>query len=243
MDEAFLAHAGLSAEESERFRTGMLWALSEQLGRYTAGESSSVPEEVAEKVLESMLYCVSAELSARPDPAAALRDVSPEELFRRGCERVKGMTEDLKILYREVLKTRIPTDLIAYNATLDGAIPGFFKTYDPEYAAHENGALTGFPDYPLLSDDQSRGGVLYMKNYLEELLRENQFCSRYGKNYIRAILLLHGRKYHLDYRELIVNIPELLLEREGAPKPYRLPEDAVINRAAFQHGNCKKNIM
>lgn len=224
MNESFLAGAGLSPEESERFRAGMLWALADQLGRYTAGESSSVPEEAAEKVLESMLYCVSVELSARPDPAAALREIPAAELFRRGAERVKGMTEDLKILYRQVLRTRIPTDLIAYNETLDGAIPGFFKTYDPEYAAHENGALTGFPDYPLLSDDQSRGGILYMKNYLEELLRENRFCARYKKNYIRAVLLLHGRNCHFDYRELIVNIPELLLEREGAPKPYRLPE-------------------
>lgn len=225
MNESFLVGAGLSPEESERFRAGMLWALADQLGRYTAGESSSVPEEAAEKVLESMLYCVSIELSARPDPAAALRGMPAAELFRRGTERVKAIVSDLKILYREVLKTRIPTDLVAYNETLDGAIPGFFKTYDPEYAAHENGALTGSPDYPLLSDDQSRGGVLYMKNYMEELLRENRFCARYKKNYIRAVLLLHGRSCHLDYRELIVNIPELLLEREGAPKPNHLPEE------------------
>ncbi|WP_411678474.1 DUF6179 domain-containing protein [Caproicibacter sp.] len=227
MNESVPARAGLSAEESKRFQKEMLWALSEQLGRYTAGESSSVLSETAEKVLESMLYCVSVELSARPDPAAALREIPAAELFRRGAERVKSMTEDLKLLYRQVLNTRIPTDLIAYNETLDGAIPGFFKTYDPEYAAHENGALTGFPDYPLLNDDQSRGGILYMKNYMEELLRENRFCTRYKKNYIRAVLLLHGRSCHLDYRELIVNIPELILEREGAPKPYRLPEDAV----------------
>lgn len=225
MNEAFLARAGLNAEKSEQFRSGILWALADQLGRYTAGQSSSVPVEAAEKVFESMLYCVSAELSVRPDPTAALREKSPEELFRRGVERVKGMVSDAQLLYREVLETRIQTDLIAYNATLDGAIPGFFKTYDPEYAAHENGALTGFPDYPLLNDDKSRGGVLYMKRYLEGLLRENRFCACYRKNYIRAVLLFHGRKHRLDYREMIVNIPELLLEREGAPKPYRLPEE------------------
>lgn len=225
MSETFLARAGLNAEESEQFRTGLLWALADQLGRYTAGQSSSVPEEAAENVLESMLYCVSVELSFQPDPAAALRVVLPDELFRRGCERVKGMVSDLKVLYREVLKTRIPTGLIVYNDTLDGAIPAFFKSYDPEYAAHENGALTGFPDYPLLCDDKSRGGILYMKHYLEQLLRENRFCERYRKNYIRAVLTLHGQKHRLDYREMIVNIPELLLEREHAPKPYVLPED------------------
>lgn len=226
MDESVLSRSGLSGEDAARFRSGLLWALAEQLGRYTGGESSSVPSESAEKVLESMLYCVSAELSAVPDPAAALRDLSPDELFRKGLGRVKVLVREAGELYRQVRATRVPTDLIAYNAVVDGALPGFLKTYDPEYAAHENGALTGFPDYPLLSDDRSRGGILYMRNYLRQLLRENRFCAGYSRNYIRAVLLLHGRKHRLDYRELLINIPELILESRHAPKPYRLPEDA-----------------
>ena len=218
------AIAFLRAAEGDRFRTGLLWVLAEQLKRYTGGKSSSVPAESAEKVLESMLYCIAAELSAAPDPAA-LSGLEAGELFRRGLARVERLNREAKELYREVLATRVRTELIAYNAVIDGAIPGFFKTYDPRYAAHENGALTGFPDYPLLRDDRSRGGILYMKGYLEQLLRENRFCARYPRNQIRAVLTAHGLRHRLDYRELIVNIPELLLEREHAPKPYRLPEE------------------
>ena len=224
-DNNLLGHVKLTEQESQRFQSDLLWALADQLGRYTAGKSSSVPQEAAQKVMESMLYCISSELSTRPDPAAAVRGTSAAELFRRGAERVKSMVSDAELLYRQVLQTRTETDLIAYNTTLDQTIPGFFKTYDPEYAAQENGALTGFPDYPLLSDDQSRGGILYIKNYLEELLRENRFCAKYRKNYIRAVLLLYGRKYKMNYQGLFVNIPELLLEQEHASKPYRLPEE------------------
>lgn len=224
------AMAYLRAEESERFRTGLLWALAEQLGRYTGGKSSSVPEESAEKVLESMLYCIAAELSAAPDPSS-FSGLEAGELFRRGLRRVEQLTDEAKGLYREVLATRVQTELIAYNAVIDGAIPGFFKTYDPQYAAHENGALTGFPDYPLLRDDKSRGGILYMKGYLEQLLRENRFCAGYPRNRIRAVLTAHGLRHRLDYRELIVNIPELLLEYGHAPKP-----DLRSGRACGGHG-------
>lgn len=219
MNETALGIPRLTEEENGRFRAELLNALAEQLRRYTGGQSSSVPAEIAEQVLESMLYCASVRLSGEPDPASALREIPAEELFQSGLARVKQLTEEAKAIYREALRTRIPTELIAYNVVLDGALPGFFKTYDPEYDAHENGGLTGFPDYPLLRDDRSRGGILYMKRYLEELVRENRFCAGYRKNHIRALLLVHGRKHRLDYRELIVNIPELILEYDGPPEP------------------------
>lgn len=233
---------------SEAFRAELLEVLAEQVLRHNAGQSSSVRAETAEQIFESMLYCIRAYLeSDKTSPYNSLEDPPPpaetaqgappppkaefwraelppptRELYRRGLELVKRETLCAKAIYREVLKTRVKTGQLAYNATLDGAIPGFFATYDPDYAAHENGALTGFPDYPLLRDDRSRGGILYMKAYLEELLRENKFCARYSVNHIRALLFVHGQKHGLDYREVIVNLPELILEHENAPKPYRI---------------------
>lgn len=218
----------------EAFRTELLNLLAEQVLRHNGGESSSVRVETAEQIFESMLYCIRAYLEFQkrgPEPEAEFPlgaeltlegGLSPKELYRRGLEFVKKETLCAKAIYRGVLKTRVKTDLLAYNVTLDGALPGFFKTYDPDYAAHENGALTGSPDYPLLCNVDGGGGILYMKAYLEELLRENRFCARYSANHIRALLFVHGRKHGLDYREVIVNIPELILAHENAPKPYRI---------------------
>ena len=236
----------------ETFRTELLNLLAEQVLRYNGGESSSVRVETAEQIFESMLYCIRAYLESRragpdsvaefplganhppkaeptpgtvPPPKAELTPGAvppPKELYRRGLEFVKKETLCAKTIYREVLKTRVKTDLLAYNVTLDGALPGFFKTYDPDYAAQENGALTGSPDYPLLCSVGGGGGIVYMKRYLEELLLENRFCARYSANHIRALLFVHGRKHGLDYREVIVNIPELILAHENAPKPYQI---------------------
>lgn len=234
------------------FRAELLNLLAEQVLRYNGGESSSVRVETAERIFESILYCIRADLESRragpdseaefslganfppkaeptpgtvPPPKAELTPEggpSPRELYRRGLALVKEEVSRAKALYRQVLKTRVRTGLLAYNVTLDGALPGFFKTYDPDYAAQENGALTGSPDYPLLCSVGGGGGIVYMKAYLEELLRENKFCARYSANHIRALLFVHGQKHGLDYREVIVNIPELILAHENAPKPYRI---------------------
>jgi hypothetical protein len=69
-----------------------------------------------------------------------------------------------------------------------------------------------FIEYPLLKDDASITGIIYIKNYLTQLKLENEFCAKYSKNHIRALLLTHGVKHHLDYREMLVNIPELIKE-------------------------------
>lgn len=212
----------------EAFRAELLNLLAEQVLRHNRGESSSVRVETAEQIFESMLYCIRVALEdqkAGTGPGAELMQGggrSAKERYQRGLALVKDEIFHTKALYRKVLKTRVKTELHAYNVTLDGAMPGFFKTYDPDYAAHENGALTGNPDYPLLCNVSGGGGIVYMKAYLEELLRENEFCARYSANHIRALLFVHGRKHGLDYREVIVNIPELILAHENAPKPYRI---------------------
>lgn len=215
----------LSAEEQGKFRSELLWELNRMIEKYNCGSGSSIRTEKAENILQSMLYCVSVYLENVPDAAAQVRSTSGSELFQRGLAAVKNLVLESKRLYRYVLETRIPTDLIVYNETIDRGIPAFIQTYDPEFAAHENAVLVEF-DYPLLDQKicHSLRGALYLKRYLEELKKENEFCADYSKNHIRAVLFVYGQKYHMDYREMIVNIPEVLLEQKkkgGAAAPPR----------------------
>ena len=203
----------------EDFRRELLFVLAEQIGRYTAGNSSSVPTETAENILQSILYCITAYLQVVPDAEIVLRHTPPRILFQEGQRFLSSEVEKARLIWVDVKKTRIPTDLYVYNATLDKGIKGFFSTYDLKFAAHENGALCGFPDYPLFCDDRDLGGILYMKRYLEQMKRENVWCAQFGKNKIRSILLVHGLKHHLDYREMVANIPRLLTEYLHLPEP------------------------
>lgn len=204
--------AFLSAEEAGAVQARIMQLLSEEIWQYNNRKSSSVAVETAQSLLESVLYAVTAYLDTLPDPANALKSQDLKELRRKGLDLLKQYVEESKALLEEVKATRVPTELIAYNNTIDSAVEDFFKSYDPRFEAQNTAALI---DYPLLKDDMSITGILYIKNYLTQLKSENAFCAGYSKNYIRALLLTHGVKHHLDYREMLVNIPELILERKA----------------------------
>lgn len=206
----------LTAEEAAAVQGRVMQLLSEEILRYNCGRSSSVRVEKAQSLLESILYSITAYLQTVPDPAAALRDESAAVLRQNGIDLLDRYMEDVKKLLEEVKATRTPTELIAYNHTLDECFGEELDRYDPRFAAQETPC--GLIDYPLLKDDMSVTGILYVKNYLTQLKDENRFCSGYKKNYIRALLLTHGKKHRLDYRQMLVNIPELILEQE-TPRP------------------------
>ncbi len=199
----------LSAEEIGAVQLGVMQLLSEEILQYTNYQSSSVRTETAQNILESMLYSITAYLDTQSDPAAVLRTQQLKELRRKGLNLLKQYVEECRVLLKEVKATRTPTELIAYNNTIDDAFDEFFKSYDPQFDAQNTAAMI---DYPLLKDDQSVTGIVYIKNYLTQLKSENVFCAGYSKNYIRSLLLTHGLKHHLDYREMLINIPELILE-------------------------------
>jgi hypothetical protein len=204
--------AFLTPEETAEIQSHLMTMLGDEILRYTHDQSSSVQVEEAQSLFESMLYCITAYINTLPDPQNALKTRKPEELFRCGLDLVKQYVQESHLLLEEAKLTRISTDLVAYNHTLNHAIDEFFKAYDPRFDAQSTAATI---DYPLLKDDLSVTGILYIKNYLTQLIEENQFCSKFGKNYIRSVLLTHGVQHHLDYREMLVNIPELILAQKS----------------------------
>lgn len=208
--------AFLSAEEISAVQVGIMQLLSEEILEYTNHQSSSVRTEAAQSILESMLYGITAYLDTLPEPAAALKTQDLKELRRKGVDLLKQYAQDCKTLLAEVKATRIPTDLIAYNSTVDSEIEELLHHYDPRFAAQNTTPLSAMAiiSYPLSKDDLSVTGIIYIKNYLTQLKKENAFCAGYSKNYIRSLLLTHGIKHRVDYRELMINIPELILENK-----------------------------
>jgi hypothetical protein len=206
----------LKPEEIAALQSRMMQILSEEILYYTNGKSSSVTAETAQSLLESMLYCITAYLNTLPEPHTALETRDLGELYQNGLVLIKQYIEDAKKLLKEVKATRVQTDLIAYNNTLDFAIDKILECYDPRFAAQYTTPLgkMAIIDYPLTKDDMSITGIIYIVNYLTQLKKENAFCAKYSKNHIRSLLFTYGAKYHLDHREMLVNIPEVILEHE-----------------------------
>lgn len=217
----------LTPEETAALQLRMTEVLADEVYRYNNGQSSSVRTETAQSLLESILYAVTAYLATQPDPATALKTHDINELREKGVVLLRQYVAECRELLPKVKATRVQTDLIAYNHTIDECFEAFFSRYDPRFQAQETPA--GLIDYPLYLDDWSVTGVLYIRNYLTQLLRENGFCARYPKNRIRALLLTHGLKHHIDYREILQNIPELLVE---AAPPQERPALITLLTAA-----------
>jgi hypothetical protein len=208
--------AFLGPEEIVEIQAHLMQLLSEDILYYTHGQSSSVSVEKAQSLFESMLYCITAYLNTLPDPQNTLKTCKLDELYLKGLALVKQYVNDAQLLLAEAKLTRIPTDLIAYNHTIDCEIGMLLEGYDPRFQAQNTTALSATANisYPLLKDDLSVTGIIYIKNYLTQLIAENKLCSNFAKNYIRSVLFTYGAKHHLDYREMLVNIPQLILEQQ-----------------------------
>lgn len=210
-----IAVSALTAQEQEKLQSELLWELKRLILKHNGGSGSSIRTEQAEEIFRSMMYCVSLYLGVVPDPAETVRRQPGGELFREALRTVKEEVDQAKQLYRQAVSTRIPTDLPVYCEMLNEALPAFFQLYNPEFAAHET--PPGMMIYPLLHEPDGLTGVSYVIAYLREVIAENMLCQKFSKNHIRAVLLLYGRKYHLDYHDLVSNIPEILMEEERKP--------------------------
>lgn len=186
-----------------------LLLLQDLIRRYTQGESSSVTTETAESLLASAMYAVDAYLWSMEDPEkaiACLKTTDIATLYEKGVERVRQCFEDTKRLYHEVRKHKLDVPVDAYNMTIEESLPIFIKKYNILFDAHNTMASM---DYPLAIDDMCLQGVFYIRQYLERLRIENQFCRLFEREDLLNLLENFGRVCKFDYRIELFNIFEL----------------------------------
>ena len=206
IQESFRLHL-ISTEELERFQIQIIGLLSVQFNRYTSGFSSSVSEETAKRIQQSVLYSLGYYFKSLPDVEKGLQELkenSLEELYHRGTKLVEKACVKAKELLKTVQENSLDTEVLAYHETLGKGLTMFFKDYDTDYGAHETPASI---DYPLSCDKMILTGVDYILDYLDKIQIENHICSCYPLEEITSLL----KGYDLEYRELLFNIFDLVL--------------------------------
>ncbi len=196
-------------KQAENTQLNLMTMLSEHILYYTKGESSSVKVEIAEGIFASMLYCCDFYLLSLPSIKQAivcLEDV--RALHKDGLDLIKAYIKQSKILLENIKQTKLPIRNIAYNSTIDKSFDSFFSTYNARFEAQNTFASI---DYPLLFDNMSQTGIIYIKNYLQKLQLENEFCRQFSINDINCFLASYGVKYKLSSDDLLENIVVLLL--------------------------------
>ncbi|MDD4801440.1 MAG: DUF6179 domain-containing protein [Syntrophomonas sp.] len=199
--------------EKDAFEIGVASILIRLISRYTFGESSSVKVETASNILNSIYYAIdvyNASLSKNVDCTVIEQPTTTDEMYKRGMELIEAYVEEARQLYTEIFRDKLNLPLEIYNETLMDALPAFFKTYDITFAA--NNTLTSM-DYPLVFDDMSKEGILYIKQWLATLKIETQFCKCLEMDSVIEFLEAYGHKYGFDYKNMPINLFSVLFEQ------------------------------
>lgn len=158
--------------------------------RYTGGDSTSVPKEVAQELLNSILFVLGS-----LNPGANLK-----HQYQDGLKILNQKMEFAKALWREVCLSMPDVENMALKDTLK-EIGGFFSRYDPLFA-HEIRCMI---DYPLCRPiPESLKGVDYITDYLTGLKTEQEFINAFSVKNVRRLL----EAYCMDVREQLVNLYE-----------------------------------
>ncbi|AIQ12479.1 hypothetical protein PDUR_11635 [Paenibacillus durus] len=203
----------LTSREMMRIQNTFMQILQELIQRYTRGESTSVTTETAESLLTSIMYAADAHLFSFEEPEMAitcLKTVDIRQIYERGVEKVSQCLEETKQLYKGIMANKLEVPVDAYNLTIDESLPVFLRKYGIVFDAHNTMASI---DYPLAIDDMRLQGVFYMKQYLERLKLETEFCRMFDQRELLDLLAHYGRECRFNYRIELFNIYELVLNQ------------------------------
>lgn len=201
----------LNRQEIYDIQNKLMLVLQNLIKRYTKGESSSVPTEKAESILTSTLYTIDAYLHSLGTPEKAMTSLKTADIqssYERGIETVSTCFEESKQIYKLVKKNKLIVPVDAYNMTIDESLPIFMKKYGIIFDAHNTMASI---DYPLAIDNMRLQGVVYIKQYLQRLYMETEFCQLFSHRDLLNTLENFGRMCRFDYRIELFNIYELML--------------------------------
>jgi hypothetical protein len=175
----------------------LLALLSDRIARYTMGDSTSVPIDTAQRLLESIAFCV--ELHGADVNKDVSDDAPLSERFWAGVREAKRRARRAKLLFSEAKRWQPPVVNIGFQDTL-AALPTFFRYYDAEFFAAE---IPGSIDYPLCRPVvEELLGVTFVQDYLTRWLVESRFLRAFSKE---ALVRLYER-YYGDYNDLLVNL-------------------------------------
>ncbi|MDU6297158.1 DUF6179 domain-containing protein [Clostridium celatum] len=179
-----------------------IWKLlSDRIERYTMGDSTSVPIEIAEELLKSICFSLELELNELESKNKIIIEEDLSNLLKDSWSKIESMMKEGKELLEAVIKSSPDIENISYNDTLN-EIGEFFKIYDYRFFAHK---IDCSIDYQLSNPiSESLQGIEYINEYLKALLIENEFCSCFRKENIINIL----NSYCPDYKGLLINIFE-----------------------------------
>ena len=207
----------------------ILQLLDETIYKYNGNDSSSIRKEIVEDISTSNIYTISIYLKTFINPDEAIKNIKEQGLkiaYQEGRKNIEKMLNIIRVMHVKTKQNKLNIQNDTYNDTIIGGIQGFLKIYDPDFKAQD---MKITADYPLYNNLIGKlDGVEFIKEYLSSIYLENIFYQKFSEEKIK--FLLYG--YSHDYKELIINIFEIvLLEAIGCKLVKRDIQNLIVSNA------------
>lgn len=197
----------LSESRIEQIQIELVELMGKEVERYTNDESSSVPVEKAQEILQSITYSMGIFLKNTTDMTQKidiLKEMKVRDLFYKGMETVSAAKSRASALLEELQKNSRKFDNYAYQDTIHTGLPDFFHDYNIEFGAQEIPASFDYPSFETITDLL---GVEYIEKYLKSLVLEDRFLRHFSDFSVN--LLLKG--FDREAEHMLINLFELVL--------------------------------
>lgn len=205
------ADAGLLDEGTlALMQDGLLGLLRAQIEEITHGESSSIPAEAADQMMDDIGYCIDIALQNAATPQeslALLRENTIDRLYQMGVDILEREERACERLLSRVRATRTPTVNDGYRILLDITFPQYLR--DWKIRRHP-GDFVVFTEYPL-AREVSTNGIFGVRERLEALALENRFCGRFASE-LDGLLRGWARHNRTSPEEAYVNLFTIALQ-------------------------------
>ena len=183
--------------------------------RYTGKESGSVTYDMANQLMEAVLYCIRefehagqwGQTGAEPQ-STALYDQACRpaaiQAYDEGYRLVLEKTSQAKTLYDNITKRFHSYGCTACFDTVIKGMPSFFLYYDARFNP-QNHILT--LDYPVLISQEHLNGVDRIMAYLHCIQAEQKFLGKFPEPLVRQALA--GQQP--DYGQMVENLAGMML--------------------------------
>lgn len=172
--------------------------------KYTAGESTSIPYERAEQLMEAVCYCIREFEQYRLTTLAPADAVPAQKAYDIGVVCVREKAKEALRQYNACLENFNGYHNRCLQDTFVKGMPEFFRWYDVQFEP-QNTILT--LDYPVLRDLSDCTGIDKIQEYLRCICLEQKFLRRFPEQQVRSML----SGYDEQYEEMIDNLCEAVL--------------------------------
>lgn len=166
---------GYSAEE-------LMPLVSELAALATEKASTSVSYELAEQLMEAVIYCIC---EGQEQNLPAVEKPSARDAYAFGYQCVLQKVESMRRIYNRMMEDFCDYGNRCLSETVRKGIPAFLKWYDARLHP-QNTILT--LDYPLPVSVLEYCGIDIIFNYVNFIALEQNFLGFFPETYVREIL-------------------------------------------------------